>query len=192
MSIVTDAVKKMEEVTRGTGCHDCNVKIERQPDAPACQYVRGVNLRFGFGGSESDVVTDYPLETVTRIPFMFGAPLETPEQRTAACGIMGVVARFLCICRRAQACDPKEHEQCFIKFRSVFDGEKIYVNGNLPDLVRLLGKSAVSSPEEADVIVVGGDGLFSAEPLAITDQVQGQKTDGLCWPFHRRYCHLPG
>ncbi|MDE4908651.1 hypothetical protein L0665_08535 [Methanogenium marinum] len=175
MSIVTDAVKKMEEVTQGTGCHDCNVKIERQPDAPTCQYVRGVNLRFGFGGAESDVVTQYPIETVTRIPFMFDAPLESPEQRTAACGIMGVVARFLCLCRKAKACDPKDHEQCFINFCSVFDGKKIYVNGNLPDLVRFLGKSAVSSPEGADVIVVGGDGLFSADCLAVTDQYRGKK-----------------
>lgn len=175
MSIVTDAVEEMEKVTRGTGCHDCNVRIERQPDAPTCQYVRGVNLRFEFGGSASDVVTQYPLETVTRIPFMFGTPLETPEKRTAACGIMGVVARFLCLCRKAQACDPNDHEQCFTNLCSVFDGKKIYVNGNLPDLTRLLGKRAVSSPEDADVILVGGDGLFSADSLAVTDQYRGKK-----------------
>ncbi|KAF1078950.1 hypothetical protein [Methanogenium sp. MK-MG] len=175
MSCVTEAVEKMEELTRGTGCHDCNVKIERQPDAPACRYERGVNLKVGFGGAASDVVTHYPLETTTRIPFMFGAPLESPEQRTAACGIMGVVARFLCLCRRAQACGPEDHERCFLNFCSVFDGKKIYVNGALPDLIRLLGKRTVSSPEEADVIVVGGDGLFSADCLAVTDHYRGKK-----------------
>lgn len=178
MSCITDAVEEMEKVTRGgTGCHDCNVKIERQPDAPMCQYVRGVNLKVGFGGAAADVVTQYPLETVTRIPFMFGAPLESPEQRTAACGILSVVARFLCLCRRAQACGPPEdHDACFTNFRSVYDGKKIYVNGNLPpDLVRLLGKSSVSSPEDADVIAVGGDGLFSEEGLALTDHYRGKK-----------------
>jgi len=175
MSIVTDAVEQMEKVTRGTGCHDCNVKIERQLDAPACRYERGVNLKVAFGGAAADVVTQYPIETVTRIPFMFGSPLETPEKRTAACGIMGVVARFLCLCRRAQACDPTDHEQCFENFRSVFEGERIYVNGDLPDLVRLLGKSVVSSPEEADVIAVGGDGLFAADCLAVADQYRGKK-----------------
>ena len=78
-----------------------------------CQYVRGVNLMVGFGGAASDVVTQYPIETITRIPFMFGAPLDTPEQRTAACGILGVVARFLCLCRKTRACDPENHEECF-------------------------------------------------------------------------------
>lgn len=175
MSSVTDAVEQMEKVTRGTGCHDCNVKIERQPDAPACRYERGVNLKVAFGGAAADVVTQYPIETVTRIPFMFGSLLETPEKRTAACGIMGVVARFLCLCRRAQACGPEDHDQCFENFRSVFEGERIYVNGDLPDLVRLLGKSVVSSPEEADVIVVGGDGLFAADSLAVADQYRGKK-----------------
>lgn len=175
MSIVTDAVAQMEKVTQGTGCHDCNVRIERQPDAPTCQYARGVNLRVEFGGTSSDVVTRYPIETVTRIPFMFGAPLESPEQRTAACGIMGVVARFLCLCRKAQACSPEDHDRCFKNFCSVYEGEKIFVNGDLPDLVRLLGKSVVSSPEEADVIVIGGDGLFSADSLAITDEYRGKK-----------------
>ncbi|WAI00305.1 hypothetical protein [Methanogenium organophilum] len=175
MSIVTEAVAQMEKVTHGTGCQDCNVKIERQPDAPSCQYVRGVNLRIGFGGTASDVVTRYPVETVTRIPFMFGASLESPEQRTAACGIMSVVARFLCLCRKAQACAHEDHARCFENFHSVYEGEKIFVNGDMPDLVRLLGKSVVSSPEEADVIVVGGDGLFSADSLAVTDEYRGKK-----------------
>ena len=175
MSIVTEAVAQMEKVTQGTGCQDCNVRIERQPDAPSCRYERGVNLRFGFGGTASDVVTQYPLETVTRIPFMFGMPLETPEKRTAACGIMGVVARFLCLCRKTQACDPEDHEQCLKNFCTVYGGEKVYVNGALPDLVRLLGKSVVSSPQEADIIVVGGDGLFSADCLAVTDEYRGKK-----------------
>lgn len=175
MSIVTEAVAQMEKVTEGTGCQDCNIRIERQPDAPSCQYERGVNLRFGYGGSASDVVTQFPLETVTRIPFMFGMPLETPEKRTAACGIMSVVARFLCLCRKVQACDPKDHEQCFENFRSVYGSEKVYVNGDLPDLVRLLGKQSVSSPEEADLIVVGGDGLFTADSLVITDDYRGKK-----------------
>lgn len=175
MSSVTDAVERMEKVTRGTGCQDCNVKIERQPDAPACRYERGVNLKFGFGGAAADVVTQYPLETVTRIPFMFGASLETPEKRTAACGILSVVARFLCLCRRSQACGAEDHDQCFENFRSVFEGDRIYINGDMPELVRLLGKSVVSSPEEADVIVVGGDGLFSADGLAVSDKYRGEK-----------------
>jgi hypothetical protein len=175
MSIITEAVAQMEKVTQGTGCHDGNVKIKRQPDAPVCRYERGVNLKVEFGGVSADVVTQYPIETVTRIPFMFGAPLETPEKRTAACGILGAVVRFLCLCRKAQACDPADHDQCFEKFRSAFEHEKIYVNGNLPDLIRLLGKNVVSSPEEADVIVVGGDGLFAADSLAVVDEYKGKK-----------------
>ena len=84
MDLVTDAVRKMEEVIFGSGCQDSNVRIRRSPSADVCQYERGVPLEIGYGGVIVDCVSNFPIEATTRVNFMFGAQLDTPEKRTAA------------------------------------------------------------------------------------------------------------
>ena len=37
-----------------------------------------------FGGKTAEFVTDNPIRARTKISFMFGAPLDTPQTRSAA------------------------------------------------------------------------------------------------------------
>lgn len=174
MDLVTDAVRKMEEVICGSGCQDSNVRIRRSPDADVCRYERGVPLVFEYGGVIVDCVTNYPLEATTRVNFMFGAQLDTPEKRTAACGIMNAISRFLCLCRSGRACRPEDHAQCMTQLEKHLAGRKVFVIGKAPALSGLAGAVYVESPADADIVLVPGDGLFGEEAVRAADACRGE------------------
>ncbi len=174
MDLVTDAVRRMEEVICGSGCQDSNVRIRRSPDADVCRYERGVPLVFEYGGVFIDVVTNYPLEATTRVNFLFGAQLDTPEKRTAACGIMNAVGRFLCLCRSGRACRPDDHDRCMGQLEEHLAGRKVAVIGRAPSLSGLAGVAYVDTPGEADIILVAGDGLFREESVRVADACRGE------------------
>jgi len=169
MDLVTDAVRRMEEVIYGSGCQDSNVRIRRSPDADVCRYERGVPLEIEYGGVVVDCVSNYPIEAATRVNFMFGAQLDTPEKRTAACGIMNVIGRFLCLCRTGRACRPDDHGQCIAQLQKHLAGKKVLVVGQAPALVHIPGTAFVDDPAEAEIILVSGDGLFREEALRVAD-----------------------
>ena len=169
MDLVTDAVRKMEEVIFGSGCQDSNVRIRRSPNADVCQYERGVPLEIGYGGVIVDCVSNFPIEATTRVNFMFGAQLDTPEKRTAACGIMNVIGRFLCLCRTGRACRPADHERCMVQLQEHLAGKKVFPIGQAPLLSALSGVVYVDDPAEADIILVPGDGLFREEAVRVAD-----------------------
>ncbi|MBT8508822.1 hypothetical protein AZH53_10435 [Methanomicrobiaceae archaeon CYW5] len=169
MDMITDAVRKMEEVIHGSGCQDSNIRIRRSPDADVCRYERGVPLVFEYGGVNVDCVTNYPLEATTRVNFMFGAQLDTPEKRTAACGIMNAIGRFLCLCRSGRACRPEDHAPCMTQLGEHLAGRKVFVVGQAPALLGLAGVAYVDMPGEADILLVPGDGLFREEAVRVVD-----------------------
>jgi hypothetical protein len=169
MDLVTDAVRRMEEVIFGSGCQDSNVRIRRSPDADVCRYERGVPLEIGYGGVIVDCVSHFPIEATTRVNFMFGAQLDTPEKRTAACGIMNVIGRFLCLCRTGRACRPDDHERCMAQLQEHLAGKKAFAVGQAPALSALPGIVYVDDPAEADILLVPGDGLFRDEAVRVAD-----------------------
>ena len=169
MDLVTDAVRRMEEVICGSGCQDSNVRIGRQPDADVCRYERGVPLKIEYGGVVVDCVSNFPIEAATRVNFMFGAQLDTPEKRTAACGIMNAIGRFLCLCRTARACRPDDHERCMKQLQEHLAGKRVFVIGQAPALSTLPGISVVDDPARADIVLVPGDGLFREEAVRVAE-----------------------
>jgi hypothetical protein len=175
MSLITDAVAKFEEMTFGSGCADCMVDLKRQPDAPVCRYVRGVNLEARFGGKSAQVVSRYPVETTTRPAFMFGRELATPEQRTAALGIINAVMGFLCLVRGTRACGPESHDPCFAALRDEIGCSPVYCNGSMPYLEQHFAAIRVDDPGAAEIILSNEDGLIGAEGLAVLERYGREK-----------------
>jgi len=117
MDLVRNAIKRLESRLEGSGSEEGVVRIDTDPDRIICQYEKGACLRATFGGRSSEFVTMDPLTATTRIGFMFGAGLEKPNQRAAACAILNVVAGFFCISRVLKSCLPESHPQCLAALR---------------------------------------------------------------------------
>lgn len=188
MSLVEDAVEKLEALVFGSGCDDNLAVLRRRPDAPTCQYVKGVALECIFGGRITHLVTDYPVQVTTRISFMFGQPMNTPEKRTAACAILNAVGKFLCITRRTEACQKTDYVPCLSSLRAMLGENPVFVAGFIPGAADHLGGLLVDDPEKADIIMVSGDGILSDEGNAVLEQYRGKKrmvflgpeTSGVC------------
>jgi hypothetical protein len=175
MNLVTDAVKKLEALISGSGCDDSTVVLLRRPDAPVCQYVGGVNLECQYGGLTAHVVTNYPVQATTRVSFMYGAELDTPQKRTAACAIMNAITNFLCISKGGHACLEKSHMACFLELHKELDGASLYCNGTMPHFQQKLAPNIVDDPDDADIILVSGDGFFTDEGNEIIERYRDKK-----------------
>ncbi len=122
MTLLLEAVKRLEGTVHGSGCEDGIATLKRKPDAPRCQFERGAMIEASFGGGTAQVVTDSPVQTSTAVSSLFGHDLPGPELRTAALAIVNVVAGFLCIGRRFHACDPACHGACMEELREEIGG----------------------------------------------------------------------
>jgi hypothetical protein len=135
-----------------------------------------------------EIVTSYPLEAVTKISFMYGSPLNSPVQRSAACAIINALSYFMCFTRIARACEKSSHENCLNELKEEISGKKVYLNGNLPGLYDRIKDNVVDLVDSADIIIVSGDGFFDEDKLAITEENRGRKrlifagptTAGIC------------
>jgi len=112
MDIIGEAVKRLEDVVACGGCEDMGVRLDVEPDAETCQYERGACMTALFGGRIAEFVTDNPIRATTKISFMFGAPLDNPATRGAACAIINVTTAFFCISRVRRACPVASHGAC--------------------------------------------------------------------------------
>lgn len=175
MNIITKATEEFEKQILGSGCEDNPVLFKRDPDATICQYESGVNLAVKFGGSTSHIVTPTPVEALTKIPFMFGTALNSPEKRSAACGILNVVLGFLCRTRTTNACDFSCREECKQKLESRLHGKKIFCVGNGPGFQQIDNVIVADTPEEADCIIITCDGLVTDDGIALAEQYQDTK-----------------
>jgi len=112
MDILKDAVRRLEELTRGSGCEDGNIVLSVNPDRAVCQFEKGACMEAAFGGTTAEFITFEPTRGTTRLTFLFGAALERPAHRAAACAIINVMTGFLCISRTRLSCDPECHAAC--------------------------------------------------------------------------------
>lgn len=159
MDIITEAVRHLENRIHGSGSEEGIVTIETDPERVVCQYERGACLRASYGGRSAEFVTMEPMTARTRIGFMFGATLDKLPQRAAACAIMNVTTGFFCLSRVLKACDPGAHKDCLAALKKEIGGGSIYPVGMAPNALARF-ENVVASPDEADIILVVGDGLI--------------------------------
>ena len=99
MDLIIDTVKKLESMMKDSGCEDSGVVIDVRSDTVNCQFERGVCMTASFGGRSADFITYDPIRANTKISFMFGTPLDTPQVRGAAVAIVNVATGFFCLSR---------------------------------------------------------------------------------------------
>ncbi|KDE56332.1 hypothetical protein [Methanoculleus sp. MH98A] len=175
MSFWHDAIERLEIILAHSGCEDGIVTLGVNCDADACQYPKGTCMEGRFGGQSGQFITDEPIRANTRISFMFGAPLANPKQRGAAGAIINTVSAFLCLSRRLRPCTPDSYGPCLAELSREVAGKKVYLVGSMPVLERALAEQIVDSPEAADILLVGGDGMTSDAGVACIDEYREKK-----------------
>jgi len=166
MDILKDAVRKLEELTRGSGCEDGNIVLSVNPDRAVCQFEKGACMEAAFGGTTAEFITFEPTRGITRLTFLFGAALERPVHRAAACAIINVMTGFLCISRTRLSCDPECHAACM---RDLIEKVGTREVGGLHVPVNSLAALPhhADAPGGGGVVLVGGEGLISPEAGAL-------------------------
>jgi hypothetical protein len=163
MTLLLDAVKRLEETVFGSGCEDGAAALSRDPGGPRCQFERGADLLASFGGRTARVVTPAPVQTSTRLSSLFGRELGSPEERTAALGIVNAAAGFLCLSRRLHACDPACHGPCLGELRDELAGRRICTPVQIPAVSREFSASLTGDPAEAGILLLNGEALIQEE-----------------------------
>ena len=162
MDIVIDAVTKLQDTLRHSGCDDGPVVLRVDPDVVPCQYEKGACMEAGFGGRTGEFVTFDPMRATTKIEFMFGAPLDTPATRGAACAVLNVVTAFLCLSRGVRACPMSCHTACRQELTKKLQTTRVYTIGPVPPAIQGTGGFTVDNPDSADRILVNNQGLIAA------------------------------
>ena len=174
MDILRSAITKFASRVQGSGAEEGVVTIDTDPDRVTCQFEKGACLRARFGGRSAEFVTMDPLTATTRIGFMFGAPLEKLPQRAAASAILNVATGFFCISRVLKACTPDSHPACRAALLREIGGRRVYPVGMAPNAAVHFPHRA-ETPDEAEVIVVTGDGMIGPGFGEIVARYRGEK-----------------
>ena len=161
MDIVIDAVKKLQDTLRHSGCDDGPVVLRVDPDVVPCQYEKGACMEAGFGGRTGEFVTFDPVRATVKIEFMFGAPLDTPATRGAACAVLNVVTAFLCLSRGVRACPSSCHTACRQELTKKLQTTRVYSIGSVLPAIQETGGFIVDNPDIADCILVNNEGLIA-------------------------------
>ncbi|MEI6292133.1 MAG: hypothetical protein WCP36_00515 [Methanomicrobiales archaeon] len=163
MSIIEETVQILEEHIQGSGCEDGVVTLSVDHDRTKCPYEHGVCMVATFGGKSAEFVTSEPTRATTKISFMFGAKFESFRLRAAACVIINAISGFLCLNRVLHACSPECHNTCLNELKGKINGRKVSLIGCSSRLEKELEAFLVDRIEDAEVIIINGDGLESDE-----------------------------
>ncbi len=174
MDIVTRAVKKLEHRIHGSGSEEGIVTIRTDPDTVICQYETGACLKATYGGRSAEFVTMEPITATTKIGFMFGAMLEKLPQRAAACAIINVTTGFFCLSRVLKACDKGAHRECLAALRTEIGGRSIFPVGMTHNALSRF-ENIVADPDQAEIILVVGDGLIGPGTGELLARYAGKK-----------------
>ncbi|MCE5337908.1 MAG: hypothetical protein LLF90_04390 [Methanomicrobiaceae archaeon] len=175
MSFLHEAIGRLEKVLTDSGCEDGVVALRVNYDAEVCQYPKGVCMEGHFGGQSGQFITSEPVRANTRISFMFGAPLEDQKQRGAASVIINAISAFLCLTRKLHPCTPECYAPCLAELSREVAGKRVYLVGPMPVLERAFKGQVVDSPDEADLLLVAGDGMTTDAGVACIDDCRGKK-----------------
>ena len=175
MDIIKDSVKRLEDILEHSGCEDTGVLLDVDPDAKNCQFERGACTTASFGGRTAEFVTDDPIRAMTKISFMFGAPLDAPGVRGAACAIINVATVFFCLSRVRRACPVVSHTACLNEITEELNGRRIFCVGKIPILERSGGISVTNDIDEAEIILVNNEGIIASETGNLIESFSGRK-----------------
>ncbi|MHC1626820.1 MAG: hypothetical protein ACXQTG_01590 [Methanoculleaceae archaeon] len=170
MTYLHEAISRLEEHLDGSGCEDATVCLRVEDGSDRCQYGRGHCLVAVMGGRSGRVMTTHTLQATTRVSYMFGAPLERPEQRAAAVAIINAVCAFLCLSRRTRPCDTGCHGPCLSALRKRIAGRRVWFPDSIPVLEAVFADQKVDSPGEADLILAGGPAFTDDAEIAVIDR----------------------
>ncbi len=160
MDLIIETVKKLETMTKDSGCEDSGVVLDVRTDTVNCQFERGACMTASFGGRSADFITYDPIRATTKISFMFGTPLTTPPVRSAAAAIVNVVAGFFCLSRILHPCPKSSHTECHRKLLHELGEKRIFCLGSMPAVDAAFRSTHVKNPQDADVILMNGEGII--------------------------------
>jgi len=160
MDIIIETVKKLETMMKDSGCEDGGVVLDVNPDTVNCQFECGACMTASFGGRSADFITRNPIRAKTKISFMFGAPLDALPVRGAAAAIVNVVAGFFCLSRTLHSCPGSSHRDCQRQLLDELSGKKIFCYGIIPEIETIFGSANVTTPHDADIILINGEGMI--------------------------------
>jgi hypothetical protein len=163
MDIIVDSVNRLEEILACSGCEETGVRLDVDPDAHTCQFERGACMTASFGGRTAEFVTDNPIRAMTKTSFMFGAPLDNPGVRGAACAIINVATAFFCLSRVRRACPVASHGTCLKELAEELAGRRIFCTGELPALHRERSVHLTEDIHEADTVLVNNEGVIAPD-----------------------------
>ena len=174
MDCIKNAVNKLQEIALHSGCEDGNITLQVNPDRTVCQFEKGACMEAVFGGRVAEFVTFEPTRATTRLGFLFGAALEKPVHRAAACAILNVMAGFLCISRVRRSCPRECHDACRADLLREVGNRQVSGIGIQGHILESFPYHSLI-PSEGEVILVSGEGLISAECKEIVDGPKGEK-----------------
>ena len=160
MDLIIETVKKIKTMIQDSGCEDSGIVLDVCSDTVNCQFERGTCMTATFGGRSADFITRDPIRAKTKISFMFGAPLDALPVRGAAAAIFNVVAGFFCLSRVLHSCPGSSHHDCRRQLLQELEGKRIFCCGSTPAIETVLGSAIVKDPQDADVILITGEGLI--------------------------------
>jgi len=160
MDLIIDTVKKLESMMKDSGCEESGIFIDVRPYTVNCQFERGVCMTASFGGRSADFITYDPIRANTKISFMFGTPLDTSQVRGAAVVIVNVATGFFCLSRVLHSCPESAHADCCRQLLSELKEKKIYCMGSMPAIEAAFKSAIVKNPQDADVILMNGEGII--------------------------------
>jgi len=163
MDIIIDTVKKLESMMKDSGCEDSGIILDIRSDTVNCQFERGACMTASFGGRSADFVTFDPIRAKTKISFMFGTPLDTPPVRGAAAAIVNVATGFFCLSRILHSCPRSSHTECRKQLEKEIYGKQIFCIGSIPAIETAFRSTIVINPQDADVILMNGEGIIEQE-----------------------------
>ena len=175
MDILIDSVNKLETILENSGCEEVGVLLDVNPDTVNCQFDWGACMTASFGGRSAEFVTSDPIRAQTKISFMFGAPLDTPSVRSAACAMINVAMGFFCLSRVLHACPGARHADCMRELGSVIQGKRILCVGSIPAIEDTFRTCIVTDPKDADLILINAEDIIDAGVGDLIAEFKGTK-----------------
>jgi hypothetical protein len=160
MDLIIDTVKKLESMMKDGGCDDSGVVLDVRTDTVNCQFEHGACMTASFGGRSADFITYDPIRAKTKISFMFDTPLDTPLVRGAAVAIVNVATGFFCLSRILHSCPESSHTECRRQLLHELGGKRIFWRGSMSAVDTAFRSTIVKNPQDADVILVNGEGII--------------------------------
>ncbi len=167
MDLIIETVKKLKTMMKGSGCDDGGIVLDVNPDTVNCQFERGACMTASFGGRSAVFTTCNPIRAKTKISFMFDAPLDALPVRGAAAVIVNVVTGFFCLSRILHSCPGSSHRDCQRQFLDELEGERIFCYSRIPEIETMFGSAIVTTPDDADIILINGQGIIEPEAGAL-------------------------